>query len=193
MRSIERLAITIAITIAFAACARPHGPPAPWPVHDGWRREVIPFPLDFAPALAHRGFEELRFAPGFFDPARGGYWSYAFAWRTDDRAELDAATLAGELTAYFRGLVAAVDDKHRVSTPEQIVVHATPTGGGFTLAAHVFDAFGTAAPLDLSGTATRRACGDGALWVFVLAPSASSMRAELDALAAAARCDNVRR
>jgi hypothetical protein len=30
----------------------------------GWRFERIDFPLPFAPDLPHRGFEELRFAPG---------------------------------------------------------------------------------------------------------------------------------
>ena len=40
-----------------------------WEVPAGWRSEVIPFPLDFAPSLTHRGFEEIRFAPGMFDPA----------------------------------------------------------------------------------------------------------------------------
>jgi hypothetical protein len=183
----------VSVALLVACAHAPASPPPAWPVPDGWRREVIPFPLDFAPTLAHRGFEEIRFAPGFFDPKAGGYWSYVFAWRLDDTAELDAVALGGELAVYFRGLVAAVDTKHRVATPEQISARATPAGGGFALAAHVFDAFGTGAALDLSGTATRRACGSGALWVVVLAPEATAVRAPLDALAAAARCDNVRR
>jgi len=37
-------------------------------VPQGWRSEVIRFPLDFAPSLAHRGYEDLRFPPGMFDP-----------------------------------------------------------------------------------------------------------------------------
>ena len=49
-------------------------PPSPWPVPTGFRGETIPFPLDFAPGLAHKGVEELRFAPGFVDPAAAGYW-----------------------------------------------------------------------------------------------------------------------
>ena len=36
-----------------------------WPVPDGWRSETIPFPLEFAPSIPHRGVEEIRFAPGF--------------------------------------------------------------------------------------------------------------------------------
>ncbi len=190
--------------LTLTACASPTTPaPAPvpartitpatparvaWPIPSGWRAEVIPFPLEFAPSLAHRGKEELRFPPGFFDPAAGDDWSYAFVWRLEDPALLDAAALGAELTTYFRGLVAAVDSKHQVATPEQILVRADGTGPRFQLAAHVFDAFKTGAPVDLTGWAERRACGAGVLWVFVLAPSATTIRAQLDALAASAGC-----
>ena len=175
--------------IALLACAAPKpAPVAGWPVPAGWRSEIIPFPLEFAPALAHRGKEEIRFPPGFFDPTAGDDWSYAFVWRLDDPAQLDAAALGAELTAYFRGLVAAVDSDHKIATPDLIVAHAEGAGPRFQLTAHVFDAFKTAKPIDLVGTAERRACGAGALWVFVLAPNATTIRAQLEALAAVARC-----
>lgn len=194
-----------AALIAIAAACAGRAAPASWPVPAGWRAEVIPFPLDFAPALAHRGVEVIRFAPGFFDPAAPGYWSYAFAWRLDDVAALDATALAGELTAYFRGLVAAVDDKHRVADDAraQIVAHAEPVPAAagaaatFVLTAHVVDAFTTARPVELVGAATRRACtGGGALWTFTLAPAASSSGAlarQLAELARAASCDSIHR
>ena len=161
---------------------------APWPVPAGFRGETIPFPLDFAPAVAHRGVEELRFAPGFFDPAAPGYWSYAFIWRTDDAAAMDAAALAGELTAYFRGLIDAVDQAHQIADRGAITVRATPSGARLALAAHVYDAFKTKQPLDLVGWAERTACGSGAVWRFVLSPAASALRAALDGVAAAAAC-----
>jgi hypothetical protein len=196
---------TIALALLLAACGNPTpAAPAPaaaptpaapaadpvWPAPPGWRTEVIQFPLDFAPSIAHRGFEDLRFPPGFFDPASGDYWSYAFIWRTEDPAELDAAALGAELTAYFRGLIAAVDEqKHRIATPDEIVARATPDGAArFQLSAHVFDAFKTAAPLDLTGFAERRSCRAGALWVFVLAPAATQIRPQLEELARSARC-----
>ena len=196
---------TIVGLIALAACgtgspkpetpapvpsAAPPEAVAPWRIPAGWRSETIPFPLDFAPSLAHRGVEELRFAPGMFDPKAPGYWSYAFLWRTEDAAALDADALAAELTTYFRGLLAAVDkERGRIKTPEAIVVRATATGTGtFSLTARVFDAFGTGLAVDLTGNARRTACGAGALWTIVLAPASSTLRAELDALAAEARC-----
>jgi hypothetical protein len=172
------------------APAEPTARPAqPWSIPAGFRGETIPFPLAFAPGLAHKGVEELRFAPGFFDPAALGYWSYAFVWRTEDPAALDAAGIAGELTAYFRGLIDAVDDRKQITARDAILAAATADGARFTLTAHVFDAFKTQQPLDLTGWAERRACGSGALWRFVLAPASSGLRTQLDALAAMAACD----
>jgi len=161
----------------------------PWRVPDGWKHETISFPLDFAPALAHRGLEELRFTPGFLDEGAASRWSYTFVWRLDDAATLDAAQLGDELAVYFRGLLAAVDgDKHRLD-PGKITVVAKPDGDRFALTAHVIDTFRSAGPVDLVGTARRTSCGTGSLWTFVLAPPGSPVRAELETLAAEAHCD----
>jgi hypothetical protein len=172
---------------------------ATWPVPPGWRSETIPFPLDFAPTIAHTGSEELRFPKGFFDPASSEYWSYAFTWRTTDAAELDAGALASELTLYFQGLIAAVDEKKQISEADRktIVARAEAAAGSeaniarFKVTAHVFDAFKTGQPIDLAGFAERLTCKTGALWIFVLAPEKTSIRAQLDELATAARstCD----
>ena len=48
--------------------AAPILPPAP----EGWRHERLAFPLDFAPDIELEGYEELRFAPGMFDPGSRG-------------------------------------------------------------------------------------------------------------------------
>lgn len=180
--------LVFVVTLAMACTPAPVERPATtttWPVPAGWRGEIIPFPLDFAPAVVHRGVEELRFSPDFFHPGTPGYWTYAFAWRLDDDATLDGPALAAELTAYFRGLVAAVDDKHRIASLDPIAVRAVPDHDGFALSIHSFDAFGTAAPIDLVGRAARTVCGAGALWVFSMAPAGAAVPTEL---AAQARC-----
>jgi hypothetical protein len=173
-------------TASANAVAPSAAPAEPWATPSGFRSETIPFPLEFAPGLAHQGVEELRFAPGFFDPAAPGYWSYTFVWRTDDPAVLDAGALAAELTLYFRGLIAAVDAT--VPGTDTITVRAAPAGARVTLAAHVIDAFKTKQPLDLVGWSERQACGSGALWRFVLAPPASPLHPQLDSLARSAAC-----
>jgi hypothetical protein len=162
--------------------------PIAWRVPAGWRTETIAFPLGFAPTVAHEGFEELRFPPGMFTAGAPDYWSYVFVWRLDDAARLDASQLADELTRYFRGLITAVDaDKHQVKEPERVVATARVDGDRFAIAADIFDAFGDGRAVELQGWAQRHDCGSGVLWTFVLAPAATSIRAELDELAGAAR------
>ncbi len=158
----------------------------------GWKSETIPFPLDFAPGISHRGVEELRFAPGMFDPAAPGYWSYAFVWRTEDAATLAAPILAAELTTYFRGLLGAVDEKTKlIANLDDIVATVSGEGEGdkrLTVGVHLIDAFKTGQPIDVTGWAQRTSCGAGSLWVFVMSPDKSGVRAELDTLAAQAAC-----
>ena len=196
--------------VVLAACGGgSHTPPQKatpvaqaWPVPTGWKAEVIAFPLDFAPDLAHRGVEVIRFAPGFFDPAAPGYWSYTFAWRLDDDGELEPRQLSGELATYFQGLVASVDDKHKISdddrnkiavTAEPFASHDGDSAGRFTITVDMIDAFKTFQPVALVGTAERRACGGGALWTFTLMPKAGTLGQQLADLARQATCDNVHR
>ncbi len=163
--------------------------PTPWRVPAGWKTEVIPFPLGFAPTVVHAGVEELRFPPGMFKPEERDYWSYVFAWRLTDAASLDAASLGAELTAYFAGLVAAVDTEGVVTARETIRVDAVAASDTtWTLTGQMFDAFTTGGAVTLVGHARRETCGTGSLWVFVLARPDSGIRAELDALAAEAAC-----
>lgn len=160
-----------------------------WPVPDGWKREQIPFPLEFAPTLDHRGIEELRFPPGFLKPDSPNRWSYTFEWQLTDEAALDATALGTEIATYFRGLLGSVDgDRHRFD-PAEITARAAPQGDSFAIDAHVFDAFGDGSVVDLVGTARRHACPDHrVVWRFVLAPQASPIRATLDELAAKSPC-----
>jgi len=159
-----------------------------WTVPEGWRPELLPFPLSFAPTLTHQGVEEVRFPPGVFDPSSTMYWSYVIAWRLVDVADLDDSGLSAELTTYYRGLMAAVDSNHVITAPDQIVANAHSGSGGFTLAVHIFDAFNQGQPVDLLGSATRVDCDGGSLWVFELSPATTSIAAQLAQVGADARC-----
>ena len=162
-----------------AGCGGPDAPSVqppsvtPWTLPDGWRAESFPFPLEFATSIHHAGVEELRFPPGMFEQAAPDYWSYAFVWRLDDQAELTPARLADELTAYFRGLLIAVDgDKHHITDPTAIHVDVQAADGADVVTAHILDAFTTGQPVELTGFAARARCrGDGALWKFAFAPA----------------------
>lgn len=174
-----------------AACANPYPtydpprPPRPWPVPASWRHERLELPLEFAPSIDHRGVEELRFAPKFFEPSAPGYWAYAFVWRLEGYPPWNADVVGAELATYFQGLTKAVDDKLDTGA---IVVRATPDGARLAIAAHVIDAFTSKQPLDLAGTGKQIACPAGAVWIFTFAPVHSPMRAEVEALAAQATC-----
>src|SRR5204863_4826340 len=80
-----RWLVVVALVVGCGG-ATPAKKPAPatvaWPLPPGWRTEMIPFPLDFAPTIQHTGAEVLRFPSGFFEPASGDYWAYAFIWRS---------------------------------------------------------------------------------------------------------------
>jgi hypothetical protein len=185
----------VALIACLAACGAPAKPdtkpqsPVAWPVPDGWKTESFPFPLEFAPALAHKGVEELRFAPGMFEPGKPGYFSYAFVWRLEDAADLAPDAVAGELKAYFVGLEKAVDaDKHRIANPDDTAVTAKLAGDHVEIAAHIFDPFATGQALDLAGVAVRHACETGSVWVFALAPATSGVQDQLHALVSTAMC-----
>jgi len=131
-----------------------------WPAPEKWKKETIPFPLDFAPELPYRGTEELRFAPGFFDPNAPGYWSYAFVWFVESGPAFDSASVSSALKQYFVGLTRAVAKESKEPfDPDlsKIEAHLDPQMNG-TLT--TIDAFKTHAPVLLTIKTSKGECGD---------------------------------
>jgi hypothetical protein len=126
-----------------------------WPLLEGWKREVIPFPLDFAPELPYRGKEVLRFAPRFFDPASPTYFSYVFAWVLDGSPALEAPALEADLARYFAGLCREVGGKKFQFDAARFRAHLAPAearrAGARALRGTVetYDPFGDGRPLTL--------------------------------------------
>lgn len=79
-----------------------------------WRPERIPFPLGFAPDMKYRGFEELRFGPGMFQPGSKTYWSYGFFWWLEGKQKVNEATLKRDLEIYYKGLSKAVGGSRKL-------------------------------------------------------------------------------
>jgi hypothetical protein len=98
------LLITLGISQNFGQTKDPFNFSAP----KDWRSERIPFPLDFAPKLNYKGFEELRFAPGMFDPKSDTYFTYTFFWWLDGEPIITPEQLERDLVNYFQGLTSAV-------------------------------------------------------------------------------------
>ena len=175
-------------------------PPLPagvtWPVPDGWRREVIPFPLEFAPGVADRGVEELRFAPDFFKPEAPTFWSYTFVWLLDDAPVPDQRWLERALVVYFSGLADAVGGKkYTFDTARYRAALAPATApAGWRAWQGTFDSyepFVTGKPLTLHLEAQVKDCGGRRAWLFAASPQAPDHEiwARLRESVAAFRCE----
>jgi hypothetical protein len=125
------LLLLLLLALGLPACRREGG-------RQDLRKETIPFPLEFAPDLPYRGVEELRFAPGFFEPGAPGYFSYTFVWWLEGRPLLDRPTLERDLTRYFAGLCDAVGGKKFSFDPARFKAKLEPSaprlGGAFPAA-----------------------------------------------------------
>jgi hypothetical protein len=134
--------------------------PAPPPAHGAadacaaipdWRSEIIELPPEFAPTLP-AGQEELRFAPGMFEPAAATYFTYAFVIRLAQPATMsaDPAQIDSLLDRYYQGLVAAVAKDRGLTLPiDRVDATVTGQAPAFQATVAMYDAFVTGAPLTL--------------------------------------------
>jgi acyl-CoA thioesterase-1 len=120
------------------------------PTPEGWRYERIDLPPEFAPNLESRGFEELRFAPGMFDPDADSYFSYVFALGLEGDVDVDATFLESFLLDYYHGLCESVAGSRGLDLDlSKIAVDVEERGERLEATVDMFDAFGTGAPLRL--------------------------------------------
>jgi hypothetical protein len=176
--------------------AAPSEPPV-WAVPDGWRKETIPFPLEFAPGLAYRGVEELRFPPGFFKAGDAQYWTYAFVWYIASPGPVSVEALEADLVAYFGGLARAVGgaDRKDIAAFEFRAVLEGDLAREVTGTADAFDAFEGEQPVHLHLRITPVPCARPGETLLLFRASPRAPAADdpqwqaLDALAATVRCE----
>jgi hypothetical protein len=48
------------------------------PYPQGWDTELFSIPIQFAPQIAYKGVEDIRFAPGWAKAGSDEYWAYCF-------------------------------------------------------------------------------------------------------------------
>ena len=112
-----------------------------------WQPETIPFPMDFVPELPYKGFEDLRFAPGWGKTNSEEKWLYTFLWWLDGNYSFTEKTLVRDLETYFTGLTRdkGVADKQDMShwTPAKAQVQKAVTAKGdigtYTATVNIFD------------------------------------------------------
>lgn len=85
-----------------------------------WGKEIIKFPVAWAPKVKYKGFEELRFSPGWKHPESDQFWSYVLAWNVQTDRALTAVEIAANLEYYFDGLMKP--NHWAQSFPEPVVV-----------------------------------------------------------------------
>jgi hypothetical protein len=96
------------LLLAAPAAGEPEKPPYQVPQPKGWAREKIDLPPQFAPDMAWKGVEELRFAPGMFKPDAADFLSYALLFWLPEDQKTDAKTMEQEVLTYYRGLAKTV-------------------------------------------------------------------------------------
>ncbi len=128
------------------------------PLPAGWGREVIMFPIDFAPEIAYKGFEELRFTPGWGDGKSEDRWGYTLLWWLDSAYNINAKTLKADLQLYFSGLTKGrtIADKQDISAWKAAAANvrqqekATGDLQTYTAQVSIYDAQVTRRPATLS-------------------------------------------
>jgi pimeloyl-ACP methyl ester carboxylesterase len=147
-----------------------------YPIPTGWETETILFPIEFAPELRYKGFEELRFAPGWGDPKSGEKWAYTLLWWLDGNYQFDERTLKHDLENYFTGLTKQRADASKLGqslyTPATAQVQKVKTMPGdkdtYTASADIFDAQVTQKPGKLFFKIHVKDCPDKARTLLLL-------------------------
>jgi hypothetical protein len=114
-----------------------------------WTRELIMFPMDFAPSISYKGFEDLRFAPGWGNTASNEKFAYSLLWWLDGNFNFSEKKLKEDLEAYYSGLTrntaAAGKLDMTLYRPANLEVKKSNTLSGdketYNATATIFDAF----------------------------------------------------
>ena len=105
------LFIAVLLSTGLVAQAVDYSLPQP----QGWGKETLQFPLQFAPQIKYTGTEEIRFAPGWGNKKSEGFWSYCFIWWIDGRQIFDTGKLQAEISHYFDGLTSNVAKQYGIA------------------------------------------------------------------------------
>jgi len=105
-----------------------------------WEREIIKFPLDWAPKLNLIGFEELLFSPKWTDIKSNDFWSLLIGWKVNATSSLSLKTIEYNLYSYFDGLM---KPNHWAQKFPEPIIHLRKNMNGFYGTLTVFDGFHT--------------------------------------------------
>ncbi|WCO03124.1 hypothetical protein [Psychroserpens ponticola] len=87
-----------------------------------WLKEIIEFPIGFAPDIKYEGYEDLRFAKKWRDKSHDEFWCYTFAWHIKNPIKQNVEILETNIKLYYDGLMEAVNKKKGYKVPETTVL-----------------------------------------------------------------------
>jgi len=113
---------------------------------EGWRTELISFPISFAPEIAYTGIEDIRFAPGWADKESEDFWSYAFVWYINEEPQLSPQYLSSALETYFVGIMSMIAGVERTSSDPFVqsiaaVIEVPNATASYQGRVNIYDAF----------------------------------------------------
>ncbi|WP_299715507.1 hypothetical protein [uncultured Tenacibaculum sp.] len=72
---------------------------------NNWKKEVIKFPIEWAPKFKLTGFEELLFSPNWNKPKNHQFWSLVIGWKIDSKNPISLEEITTNFKGYFDGLM----------------------------------------------------------------------------------------
>jgi hypothetical protein len=91
-------------------------------IPNGWTIERFLVPISFAPQIAYKGVEDIRFAPGWANAKSDEYWTYAFLWYLDAKPQTNEKIIADNLKAYYSGLIKVNSDPAKAAREKPMPV-----------------------------------------------------------------------
>ncbi|WP_111682576.1 hypothetical protein [Winogradskyella tangerina] len=110
--------VLLALLYSFSAFAQDHKDKEILVADSTWSKELIMFPLGFAPEIDYEGYEDIRFAKGWNDPKGDSFFTYAFVWNINLEEPPNASMLNEYMALYYDGLMTAVNKDQSVTVPD---------------------------------------------------------------------------
>ncbi len=83
-----------------------------------WGKEIIEFPLHFAPQLNYKGVEDVRFPFGWENVDHPYFWSCIFVWDITLNKTLRTQEVEEHIQTYLDGLMAVVNEDDTIDIPK---------------------------------------------------------------------------
>jgi len=141
-----------------------------------WTKEIIKFPIGFAPEIKYEGYEDLRFAKQWRDQSHEDFWCYMFAWHIKTKEKQTVKSLETNIKFYYDGIMKAVNKKKDFQVPETTVLFVKTEGQNlehdFIGKIRVYDSFNSETMITLNVKVKTYYCEDKDLStiVFKLSP-----------------------